>query len=183
MNVLIIDTETTGLDPSKGAKCIEVGALLFNVETKAVIQSLSTLLPCDENPCENINHIAVEWTQAEKPWGAALHFLAFMAEHSKYIIAHNADFDKKFMATLPIRIDRHWICTKNDFRWPVQLYRKRLQDICEAMGVQYTNAHRAINDCGFIAKCFKKVEDLEQRLLDAGTGKGVATFDKNKYNQ
>ena len=35
-NILIIDTETTGLEPTKGALVLEIGALLFNVEDKVV---------------------------------------------------------------------------------------------------------------------------------------------------
>ena len=31
-NVLIVDTETTGLHPDKGAKIIEIAALLYNIK-------------------------------------------------------------------------------------------------------------------------------------------------------
>lgn len=166
-NILILDTETTGLDPSKGAKVIEIGALLFNVKHKQVIQSLSTLLWCDENPVQEINKIDPIWTQCPKEEGAALKFIAHMSTQSSFIVAHNAEFDKKFMDTLalwhPFK-DKHWICTKKHFSWPVNLFRMRLQDICEAMQVEYVNAHRALADCNLLSECLKKVDDLGERL-------------------
>lgn len=170
-NVLIIDTETTGLEPSKGALCIEIGAMLYNVKHKVVLQNFSTFLPCTENPVENINNIKPEWTQVNKNTHSALHFLKDMAKNAQALVAHNADFDKRFLLTCEdLDIEFHskrWICTKKDFKWPVQLYRNRLQDVCSAMGVAYADAHRALVDCAFIAACFSKVDDLEQRLFTA----------------
>lgn len=167
-NILIIDTETTGLDPLKGCKIIEVGAMLYNVKHKQILQNFSTLLPCEENPVQDINHIDPEWTRSHENHNAAIQFLKDMAKNSDAIVAHNASFDKKFLRTIP-ELDsefwvKRWICTKNDFKWPVQLYRNRLQDICTAMGVLYSDAHRALTDCNFLAMCFSKVSDLEMRL-------------------
>ena len=171
-NILILDTETTGLDPSKGAKVIEVAALLFNVEHKQIIQSISTLLTCDDNPVQEINKIDPLWTQCNKVELAALKFVGQMSNESSFIVAHNAEFDKKFMETLDIWHpfkDKQWVCTQKNFGWPVQLFRMRLQDICEAMGVQYINAHRALADCTFLAECFKKVDDLGERMERAAS--------------
>lgn len=171
-NVLIVDTETTGLEPSKGAKLIEIAAILYNVKHRTILQQFSTLLPCDENPVENINNISAESTRVKMPLTLMVPLLTQMADHAQAWVAHNAQFDKKFIATIEpqpaIRFtDRKWICTKADFRWPVQLYRTRLEDVCTAMGVAYVDAHRALTDCDFIAKCFTKVADLENRLMGA----------------
>jgi DNA polymerase III subunit epsilon len=166
-NILILDTETTGLDPFKGAKLIEIGAVLFNLKYKQVIQTLSTLLACDENPVQDINHIDPQWTRVQKDQGAAIKFLGYMARQAYAIVAHNAHFDKKFMDTIDVDNEfkqKKWICTKNDFKWPVILFRTRLEDICNAMGVPYLNAHRALIDCTLLAECFKKVNDLETRM-------------------
>jgi DNA polymerase-3 subunit epsilon len=170
-NILIIDTETSGLEPQKGAKLIEIGALLYNVKHKQILQTLSTFLPCDENPVQHINHIDAEWTRCNMGTLAAVHFLYEMADHASFLVAHNAHFDEKFLNTYPLDSkfrERKWICTKRDFEWPVQLFRNRLEDICSAMGVNYVNAHRALTDCTFLASCFGKISDLEQRLECAG---------------
>ena len=166
-NILIIDTETTGLHPEKGAKLIEVGAVLFNVKYKAVLQCYSSLLPCDENPVEHINHINVEWTKSPYSIEEIDPILVNLANNSEAIVAHNAQFDKKFISLLKCGIyllNHRWICTKNNFTWPVPLSRLRLEDICNAMGVPYIDAHRALQDCLLLAQCFAKVEDLQNRI-------------------
>ena len=151
INLLIIDTETTGLYPEKGALCIEVGALLYNVTHKKVLQTFSTFLPCDSNPVENINNIKAVWTRCEMAKEMPFRFLNEMASYSHFIVAHNADFDRKFLATIPALMGKHlfntrWLCTRDGFPWPVSLPRKRLQDVCEAMKVPYVDAHRALTD-------------------------------------
>ena len=65
--LLIIDTETTGLDPSHG-QCIEVGAVLFHVASRALLAQVSFLLPASRNPAQHVNGIAAEVTQLPQPW-------------------------------------------------------------------------------------------------------------------
>lgn len=195
-NVLILDTETTGLFPDKGDSIIEIAAVLFNVKHKTVLQCFSTLLPCVTNPVEKINHISAESTQCEYPfvskkflsveevrdiWNNPFsdetilydemvsynYILSQMANSSQACIAHNAQFDRGFVKQLECGehlLSKKWICTKRNFTWPVSLTRFRLEDICNAMGVSYLNAHRAMTDCLLIAQCFEKVEDLQVRI-------------------
>lgn len=193
-NILIMDTETTGLFPEKGDKVIEIAAVLFNVKHKAILQCFSTLLPCDANPVEKINHISPEMTKCAYPFAehnlnkeiiAAWHdpkspgtviydesltynlILMEMALAAESCVAHNAQFDKSFIAKLPcgeMFLNHKWICTKNNFTWPVPLARLRLEDICTAMSVPYVNAHRAMADCLLLAQCFQKVDDLQERI-------------------
>ena len=193
-NILILDTETTGLSPEKGDKVIEIAAVLFNLKHKVVLQSFATLLPCLDNPVEKINHIKAEATQCkyaflneltkeniEEIWedpesqssiiyDEKITLDSILMEMSKYAevcVAHNADFDKKFIATLPCGdqlLKKKWVCTKANFTWPVPLQRLRLEDICNGMKVPYVHAHRALADCLLLAQCFQKIEDLEQRF-------------------
>jgi DNA polymerase-3 subunit epsilon len=171
-NVLIIDTETTGIDPSKGSLLIEVAAVLYNIPNNIILQQVSTLFPAADNPVEGINGIPAEATLVKMPRLLFVPMLAQMAEHSRAIVAHNASFDKKFLATLDPQPGFHfqqlpWVCTKNDFQWPVMLTRKRLQDVCKAMDVPYEGAHRALGDCHLIAKCFDQLFDLDRRIAAA----------------
>lgn len=165
-NVLILDTETTGIHPSN-AELIEVGALLYNLQYKKVIQTCAAFLPCKDNAAFHINYIEPEWTQQANGHGA-IEMILEMAYEADCIVAHYAQFDKMFMAT---RIVAHhdfweipWVCTKSDFRWPVPLARRKLMDVCNAMGVPYVDAHRALTDCQFLADCFSKIGDLQERF-------------------
>jgi DNA polymerase III subunit epsilon len=65
MNLLIVDTETTGLTPAD-ARCIEVGGILFSTEERAVLGQCSFLLPTDENPVAHINGIRAELTKCSQ---------------------------------------------------------------------------------------------------------------------
>ena len=166
-NILILDCETTGLFVSKGAELIEVGALLYNLEHRKVLQTCSAFLPCVTNDAFHINQIEPAWTQQANGY-AAIEFILEMAYEADYIVAHNAQFDREFMATVIVRPhafwDIPWVCTKNDFVWPAKMPRNRLQDLCNAMGVAYIDAHRALTDCQFLADCFSRVPDLQARF-------------------
>ncbi|MGB5241863.1 MAG: 3'-5' exonuclease, partial [Prochlorococcaceae cyanobacterium] len=70
-HLLILDTETTGLDPERD-QCIEVGAVLFHVPSRAVLSQLSLLLPCHSNPAKAINGIDAAVSRLEQPWQAGL---------------------------------------------------------------------------------------------------------------
>ncbi len=164
MNILILDTETTGLDPAKGSQVIEIGAILFNIEEQAPLQYLSYLLPCEENAVEHINGIKPSLTKRLQDYDAPHKLLLQMFDFADVIVAHNAEFDFKFIASIPAlqeMIKYPWVCTKKDFKWPVKLSRFRLQDVCEAMGIRYVEAHRALNDCRFLANCFAKIPQEE----------------------
>lgn len=169
-NVLILDTETTGLHPEKGDTVIEIGAILYNLKNKTILQNFSTLFPCEANPVEHINGISADSTKCNYPLEVVMQQLKLMTLHSQACIAHNAEFDKKFIKSLSVWqfMSHHpWICTRDHFKWPVNLYRNRLQDVCNAMGVPYVEAHRALNDCRLIAECFSKIGDLELRMETA----------------
>lgn len=167
-NILIVDTETTGLDTRKGDQIIEIAAVLFNLKYKTVLQQFATLLKCSSNPVEKINHIKAEATQVKFSTDCMNNVLKAMLKNADVCVAHNAEFDQKFIATLGelglLFLEKPWVCTKGNFTWPVPLPRLRLEDICVAMKVPYVNAHRALADCLLLAQCFEKVDDLEERF-------------------
>src|SRR5690606_24584910 len=132
-----------------------------------ILQQYSTLLPCEENPVENINHIKVEHTKANYSLALIDSILMGISDCADACVAHNAEFDKKFVALVRCGthlINKKWVCTKQNFTLPIALPRFRLEDICTAMRVPYVNAHRALNDCALLAQCFQNVEDLQDRF-------------------
>ena len=69
--LLIVDTETTGLDADRD-QCLELGAILFSVPHRQVLAQMSCLLPVDSNPAESINRIPAAVSRVEQPWGDGL---------------------------------------------------------------------------------------------------------------
>ena len=65
--ILILDTETTGLDENKD-EVIEIGCILFDVSFKSVLSQVSFLFPVNNNEAEHVNGISAEVTNISQPW-------------------------------------------------------------------------------------------------------------------
>ena len=63
--VLILDTETTGLDENKD-EVIEIGCILFHVSSRSVLSQVSFLFPVKTNEAEYINGISAEVTNIDR---------------------------------------------------------------------------------------------------------------------
>ena len=167
-NILILDTETTGLDNKKD-DCLEVGSILFNVKNRSVLAQQSFLLPVEINNAEKINNIPAEITRLPQPLSEAIKYFESLVRVSDVIVAHNAEFDMKWFGLnkLP-QIEKQWICSMDDITWPVDRQlktRPSVRDLALAYGVPVWNAHRALTDCIYLAEVFKRCRELEKMLI------------------
>ena len=168
--LLILDTETTGLDPLRH-QCIEVGALLFDVPQRAVLSQISFLLPCQSNEAEAVNGIAAAVTRLSQPWPQALAYFETLLADADLVLAHNAGFDRQWFGHghLPA-IAKPWLCSMEDLRWPAERNLRAnpsVRDLALAYGVPVWAAHRALTDCIYLAQVLERCEDLEG-LLSTG---------------
>ncbi|MEX1316438.1 MAG: 3'-5' exonuclease [Synechococcaceae cyanobacterium] len=168
--LLILDTETTALDPSQG-RCIEVGAILFAVAERAVLSQVSFLLPVDANPAEPINGIPAVVSRLPQPWQAGLQCFTAMLEAAEAVLAHNAAFDRQWFGIEPLPVvAKPWICSMDDIRWPAELHLRAapsVRDLALAHGVPVWAAHRALTDCIYLAQVLERCRDLEGLLQSA----------------
>ena len=170
--ILILDTETTGLDPADGAVVIELAAILFDVELRDVIAQCSVLLPSVSNAAEHVNRIKPELTRsAPDLMPPMLKAFYGMAHEADYVLAHNADFDRKWFGdggSLPA-LDLRWICSMDDVEWPRNSRRGRTSVVSLALdyGVPVWAAHRALTDCVYLAEVMKREPDLTKLLIQA----------------
>ncbi len=169
-NILILDTETTGLD-NVNDDCLEVGSILFNVKSRSVLAQQSFLLPVETNNAETINNIPAEITRLPQPLDEAIKYFESLIRVSDVVVAHNAEFDMKWfgLKKLP-QIERQWVCSMDDITWPADKQlktRPSVRDLALAYGVPVWNAHRALTDCIYLAEVFKRCSELEKLLMRA----------------
>ncbi len=169
-NVLILDTETTGLD-IENDYCLEVGSILFNVKSRSVLAQQSFLIPVEENNAEIINNIPAAITRLPQPFFEAIKYFESLVQVSDYIVAHNAEFDKQWFGIdkLP-QIEKQWICSMDDISWPSDRQlksRPSVRDLALAYGVPVWSAHRALTDCIYLAEVFKRCNELDHLLIKA----------------
>ena len=168
--LLIIDTETTGLDPQLD-HCLEVGVILFDVPSRQVLAQQSFLLPVEANAAEAINRIPAAATNLPQPWRPALIYLQSLLDAADVLVAHNAAFDRQWFGRghLPAT-DKPWLCSMEDMRWPAErLLRSRpsVRDLALAYEIPVWAAHRALTDCIYLAEVFRRCDELEQ-LVERG---------------
>ena len=150
--VLILDTETTGLDQSK-EKIIELAMLRLDVDT-ATGQPLGLMQVFDEleDPGRAIPKEVVALTgitdadvQGKRLDEARI---TAMLEGVDVVIAHNAGFDRPFCeARIPQFRDLAWACSFADIDWKAQ---GRSSSKLEALALElgwFYDAHRAEMDC------------------------------------
>ena len=168
--LLIIDTETTGLDPQLD-HCLEVGVILFDVPSRQVLAQQSFLLPVEANAAEAINRIPAAATNLPQPWRPALSYLQSLLDAADVLVAHNAAFDRQWFGRghLPAT-DKPWLCSMEEMRWPAErLLRSRpsVRDLALAYEIPVWAAHRALTDCIYLAEVFRRCDELEQ-LVERG---------------
>ena len=110
-SLLILDTETTGLEPESHA-CLEVGAILFDVASRSVLAQQSFLLPVEANAAEAINRIPAAVTRRPQPWSEGLVWFQHLVETADVLVAHNAAFDRQWfgIGVVPATATP-WLCT------------------------------------------------------------------------
>ena len=169
-SVLIVDTETTGLDKEKD-EVIEVGCILFDVSSRCVLSQLSFLLPVSSNNAEYINRISPKVSNIPQPWEEAINLFSRIVEHCDLIIAHNVEFDKKWFGQgkLPT-LNKKWVCSLDDINWSFKKSlksRPSITDLALAFDIPVWNLHRALSDCYYLAEVFKRCSNLEEMLSKA----------------
>lgn len=166
--LLILDTETTGLDPERDV-CIEVGAVLFDVAHRAVLSQISFLLPCEHNAAIAVNGIDPVVSRLPQPWALALQCFEAMLETADVVLAHHAAFDRQWFGRGPLPpIAQPWLCSMEDLRWPAERQLRAnpsVRDLALAYGVPVWAAHRALTDCIYLAQVLERCSDLEDLLL------------------
>jgi len=158
MREVVLDTETTGLDPAQGHRIIEIGCIELKNRTPTGRRYHTYVNPLRDVPLEaqRISNIATEFL-LDKPLFAdiAEAFSAFIDDSQ--LVIHNAEFDLKFLNFELGRIER------------ATLPPARAVDTAQMARLRYPGAPASLD-----ALCRRFNIDLEERqakghgaLLDA----------------
>lgn len=144
----MLDLETTGLAPSRGARAIEIGVVLVTMDG-VVEDRWETLIDpgCGPGPT-HIHGVTGDMLDGAPSFAEVAGDLADRIE-GRTIVAHNAAFDVGFLdaefAGSGVAWDRHPLCT-------MRLARSRglrpanLAYLCDHYGIVNHGAHRALGD-------------------------------------
>jgi DNA polymerase-3 subunit epsilon len=159
--LVVIDFETTGLDPTKD-RIIEIGVACFEGGTLTGLENWIV------NPGVEVSQESLDITKIDPAEIAAAPSLpqvleAFAARIEGHLpVAYNAGFDQGFLMNELKRYE--WPVQRSDARaaldpaltwidplvWVRELHKdersKRLGDVCARLGIALDNAHRAASD-------------------------------------
>lgn len=171
MNVLIYDLETTGLDEKKDS-IIEVAAVVLDLKHKIISSQRAGLIYAKTNPdSERITGITQEMLDSVKNNKFnifdAVHVMAIQSD---CIIAHNAEFDRKFTEENKHIFKKKngvvldWVCSCYDLNYNIPLENRKLSTIAQALNINATGAHRAINDVLMLANILLEIGNAEEQI-------------------
>ena len=156
----VIDLETTGLAPSKGARIIEVGMVLLD-QTGALEVEWETLIDpgCGAGPT-HIHGVTDAMLDGAPTFTDIAGDLAARLQ-GRTIVADNATFDVSFLdaefARIGLRWQRRPLCTMRLARSRGQ-YPANLAACCAAYGIVNRGAHHALGDAAATAELLVHLE-------------------------
>ena len=161
MKYVIIDTETTGLNPNDGHEMIEFGAIVLidkiiteKLEIKVIPRDISK---ASKEAMRVNGYSEYKWRYALSQERAARLILHFLERHRDGImVGHNLNFDKKFIKAFGANngidldltspyMDTRDLCRAN--LAPYGLESMSLDNVCQFLGWRRRKAHTALSDC------------------------------------
>src|SRR5476651_32572 len=175
MREIVLDTETTGLDPAQGHRLVEVGCieLLNRIPTGAVFHAY--LNPDRDMPAEAfaIHGLSTEFLKTQKRFaGVVDEFLGFVGDAP--LVIHNAGFDHGFLNAELKRVDRAPIARDRLIDTLILARRKnpagpnRLDDLCARFGIDNSRRtkHGALLDAELLAEVYLELIGGRQAGFD-----------------
>lgn len=162
---VVVDLETTGLDPYSGCEIIEIG--ITEIKDNQIVRNYSRLVkPKLSIPSliTEITGITNEMVENEEGIETVLpRFRKFLGDRT--MIAHNAKFDLKFLNYYLKKynlepVEKH-LCTMEMLK-KCKSYKgknKKLETACNYYNIKNENAHRADSDTKATAELFLIIKD------------------------
>ncbi|MDA0997000.1 MAG: DNA polymerase III subunit epsilon [Proteobacteria bacterium] len=175
MREIVLDTETTGLDPSAGHRIVEIGCveLVNHVPTGEIFH-------CYVNPerdipveAERVHGLTIEFLSTHPIFATvAADFLGFIGDAT--LVAHNASFDIGFINAELVRAGHPPVSTGRAVDTVAMARRKfpgaqaSLDALCRRFGIDLTGRelHGALLDARLLAAVYLELKGGRQHGLD-----------------
>ncbi|HPD60774.1 MAG TPA: 3'-5' exonuclease [Thermodesulfobacteriota bacterium] len=163
---IVVDIETSGLFPQRGARIIEIGAVV--IEQEKVVEEFTSLINCGvkvPKHIQKIHGITDEMLKGQpSPAGVFLEFLRLMAAGT--LVAHNLKFERHFLryelSRLGIGFTGNGICTlKMGKKLFPYLPNYRLETVARYLLGELPaglRLHRALDDARLTAMVWMEME-------------------------
>lgn len=182
---IVLDTETTGLDPHAGDRIVEIGCLELVNRFPSGREWHYYFNPDRDMPKEAfaVHGISGEFLKDKPRFGElADGFLEFVADAS--LIIHNAGFDVKFLNTELKRVGKSLIDMERVVD-TLQLARRKhpgspasLDALCKRYGIDMSvrTKHGALVDCKLLADVYVELLGERQARLELAAVNGAEVF-------
>jgi DNA polymerase-3 subunit epsilon len=190
MREIVLDTETTGLDPSAGHRIVELAGIeLINaVATDRFFHRYVN--PERDMPEEafQVHGLSTEFLSQHPPFGAVVEeFLGFVGDAP--LVIHNAEFDMRFLNAELARCGRpplpqqQSICTLIMARQKFPGAQASLDALCRRFAIDNTHRtkHGARLDAELLAEVYLNLIGGRQRGFELGSdlaGSGTVTINR-----
>ena len=184
MREIVLDTETTGLDPNQGHRLVEIGCieLLNRIPTGATFHAY--LNPDRDMPAEAfaVHGLSAEFLKGHKRFGDIVDdFLAFIGDAP--LVIHNASFDHGFLCAELKRLERALIARERLVDTLFLARRKHsvgpysLDALCARYGIDSSRRtkHGALLDAEILAEVYLELIGARQAqlgLAESGARRG-----------
>lgn len=169
---IVIDIETTGLDPLYN-DILEVAAL--HVKDGEIIDTFSELCFSDKISAESfsVNHISKDMVQSCRKCPEVLKdFSTFIGDLP--LIGHNIDYDLSFICSIhPVTNQFDDTCILADEflmgkrGGSIRIENRKLPTVCKALGVQQDTTHRALGDSTSTYLCYEKMKQYIESIINS----------------
>jgi len=180
---VVVDTETTGFENSRGATVTQVAAVAVDVATGTFVSQGMVRIKITPKDIETFSKEASDvqgWTPEINETGLPLdtcreQFCAWFAglPQVEGYVAHNAKFDKFFMMRLKFAFPAHpWYCTRAGMKAAERLGKTplfinhKLGTLAKACGFVPASAHQALDDTLACANGFQWLRSLGVPVQD-----------------
>jgi DNA polymerase-3 subunit epsilon len=174
MREIVLDTETTGLDPAQGHRVVELGCieLLNGIPTGATFHTY--INPERDMPAEAfaVHGLSADFLKGHRRFIDVVDdFLAFIGDAP--LVIHNAGFDHAFLCAELKRAERELIARERLIDTLLLARRKhpvgpnRLDDLCARYGIDNSRRtkHGALLDAEILAEVYVELMGARQAQL------------------